>query len=46
MFKTINNDIKPDVAIWNGGTVASNIDTVTLDQILKTMERMTKLVAK
>ena len=44
MFEYINIQIKPDLAFWGGGTVASNIDSVSEQQIVNTMNKMTKLV--
>jgi len=44
MLKFINDEIKPDVALWGGDSVPHNADTGSFDSNLDTLVRATELV--
>lgn len=45
MLKFINDEIKPDVALWGGDSVPHNADTGSFDSNLDTLVRATELVS-
>jgi len=44
MLQFINDEIKPDVALWGGDSVPHNLGTITFDSNLDTVIKATELV--
>lgn len=44
MLQFINNEIKPDVALWGGDSVPHNIGTISFESNLDTLVKATELV--
>jgi len=44
MLQFINNEIKPDVALWGGDSIPHNLDTISFDSNLDTLLKATELV--
>lgn len=44
MLEFINNEIKPDVVLWGGDSVPHNMDSISFDSNLDTLQKATELV--